>query len=334
MAAASDALLHTACDGKFVEYYGRFAQGDTTTPTDFATLSPLSTTQDHHVEEVMNKLMEALRSSPEHAQRVALLSKQDRTAGKYSSDKVLFRGVSSFEQMAALKDWLAIANIKKMHTFFFAVGEDDYIPVKVSKFSTETTLFHVFLGSSRGERKGPRYDNWALSEPYNDPSQRRFIAPLEALEGHRQPEHAAATVIKANAHDTDAYDCKERFGEEFACVESPHQRKLTNKKIASAGLNAAHLVAKYSDSSDPRAEEADFIPQIKYEVFGDEGYHDNLDTEVTPGQLIKSSKSAIVDHKTAEAEEIAEKLVFSRLQAPSSPALRKYVAEQLEKYKD
>ena len=232
-------------------------------------------------------------------------------------------------QLVATSDWLAQAHIKKVHTFFVAVGDSDYIPVKANKFSREATLMHVVLGATNGSHKAPKYVDWAKEDPWGNPSQSRFIYPLEMLEIVRQPNYSAATILKGNAFESEFIDQQWRYGAEYACVEAKGQAKDTKKKINSAGLNACGLVEALSDSSDPIAEELDGCVPIYYENYTEEGYCDDLDISVSPGEVMKALQLAVERKREQELTRLVENLAIAKLGAPKTPILCEYIAGKL-----
>lgn len=311
-------------------YFERFDAADTTVPGAQALL-PIAKALDDATEQALTGLMTVLRGSEEHRARVALLTEQPRTAGKFSRDKMLFEGVSAFEQMVAVSDWLADANIRKPHTFFLAAPDEDYVPLQAKKFKTvDANMMHVVLGATRGDHKAPKYTTWAESSPWEDTSQKTFIYALEGLEIIRQPHYSAATILKGNAFELDLINSEWRYGSEFACVESRGQAKDTPKKRQSSALNACTLVNRFSDVADPQASEKNIALPIKYEDYADEGYDDDLDTSVSPGQIIQAAERAIVGEESEDLEQLMETLVIAKVGVPATPVLRNHIAQILK----
>lgn len=309
-------------------YFNQFRNGDTTIPT-AQVLGSLSKTLDAAMEPVIIGFIDVLRTSPEHTARVEQLKKQPRTSGPFAQSKILLKDASAFEQMVAVGDWLAQAQIKKVHTLFVSVGDSDYIPVKANKFSKDATLMHVVLGSTSGSHKAPKYADWANEDPWADPSQTRFIYPLEMLEIVRQPHFSGATILKGNAFESEWINSDWRYGPQYACVEGRGQSKDTKKKINSAGLNACGLVEALSDSYDPTAKEVDVCVTVKYENYTEEGYRDYLDISVSPGEVMEATQLAIERKRGQELTRLVENLAIAKLGPPKTPILREYIAGKL-----
>ncbi len=312
-----------------VEYFNRFRGGDASIPPKEALL-PIAQQLDAAAQSVITEFVAKVEASPEHQARVALLQKQPRTAGKFSDSKVLMSDASSFEQMVAVNDWLQRTHIRDSHTLFFSAPENDYIPVRVQKYSGEfATVMNVTLGVSRGSHKLPRYKIWAEQDPRQDPTQEVFIHPLEVLEVVRQPQFSAATLIKGNAFEEDCIDTKWRYGLECACVESGNQSKPSPKKDRSAGLNACKLVEECSVVGDPRAEEMNVSHSVRYEDYTDDGYQDDLELSVSPGELIQAAETALVDRNAQELKRLIEELAIAMIGVPQAPSFRSYIAGRL-----
>lgn len=311
-------------------YFEQFSAADTTVPGKKALL-PIAKVLDAATEQALTGLMTVLRGTKEHQARVALLEKQPRIAGNFDSSKVLFEGLSAFEQMVAMSDWLADAHIRKSHTFFLSAGgADDYVPLQAKKFkTTHANMMHVVLGSTSGSHKAPKYADWAETDPREDVGQSVFIYPLEGLEIIRQPYYSAATVLKGNVFEKRKIDSQWRYGDEFACVETRGQKKATAKKQSSAGLNACTLVNRFSNEADPKAEEVDIALPIKFENYADEGYNDNLNTSVTAGAVVNAVKQVFVKQDWADLCRLMETLTIAKLGVPTTPALKQHIAERL-----
>lgn len=314
-----------------VKYYENVKQGDTSLPGRPAQLS-IAETLDHTTKGIVEGLTQVLQSSPEHKQRVKLLLDQPRTAGKFAESKIILEDISPFEQMVALSDVLARRKIKKTHSYFFGAENDDHIPVQVKPQST-TTMMHAVLGSTRGERKAPKYTEWAQSDPRKDSSQKRFIPVLEALEIVRQPQYSAATILKGSAFDTDYIDEKWRYGSTYACVEDKGQAKDTPKKNRSAGLNACTLLEHCSDYDDPYAEDKSITLPLSFDEYLDRGIIDETDFAVSSGGVIQDSEEAIMEDKGEELTRDMEKLTISRIGSVSTPALANYIGEKVLSWK-
>ncbi len=313
-------------------YFRRFRAGDTTVPG-AAVQKSIATLLDRTEATVVNDLLNTLRMSDEHRARIGELNAQPTLAGKFNSDKVIFdyETASSFEQMAALSDWLAQKKIRTDHTFFFSVPNDDYIPVYVKKYATEATAMHVRLGATQGTHKAPKYEDWAGTDPWFNDAQKRFIHPLEALEIVRQPNFSAATMLKGNAYERDLVDTNHRYGLEYACVEEKGQSKNSSKKINSAGLNACSFTHIFSDRTDPTADEFDVTLPVNYEDYTEDGYLDDLDIGVTPGKLMKAAEKVLINnYDDGELTRLMENLTIAKLGVQRTPMLSEHIARKLE----
>jgi hypothetical protein len=313
-------------------YFRRFRDGDATVPT-AAVQKSIATLLDGTEAIVVNDLLNTLRMSNEHQARIRELNAQPTLAGNFHSDKIIldYDSSSSFEQMAALSDWLAQKQIKKDHTFFLSAPGDDYIPVYVKKYSTKaTTAMHVMLGSKKGSHKAPKYEDWAVTDPWFDNDQKRFIYPLEALEIVRQPDFSAATVLKGNAFEFEGIDANHRYGSTYACVEDKGQSKNSSKKIKSAGFNACALTDRFSDAADPTADEANISLSVNYKDYAGEGYLDDLDISVTPGKLMKAAEKVLIDNgDDGELRQLMENLTIAKLGVQRTPLLSQHIAQKL-----
>jgi hypothetical protein len=315
-------------------YFERFREGDTSIPSEQA-LKPLSKLLDAVTLSVVTDLMQVLRASNEHQARVGLLQIQNRTAGKFSRDKILLQNASNFEQMIAMADWLSRVRIRDSHTFFISGLNDDYIPVQVKKYpKLDANMMHVRLGATSGAHKAPKYTDWAASDPWRSETQKVFIYALEALEIVRQPQFSAATIIKGNAFESEYVESEWRYGSAYACVEDKGQSKggqpkTTPKKEKSAGLNAVALADALSDAADPIAIDTNLCTTLRYEDYSDDGYIDDLDISVSPGAFIQAAETAVVDQDTSDLTRLMENLVISKLQVPRTPMLCNYVVQKL-----
>lgn len=321
-------------------YFDRVNEGDATVPSEQALL-PLSRALDSTVKSVVQGLMNGLYCCPEHDARVTLLRGRKRLSGKYSKREIIFEGISPFEQMSSIAGWLSSTHTRKLHTLFLesrCIGSDDhdYIPTRIMPAkrdeSADATTMQVFLGSTTGARKAPRYVDLAELDP--NPREhdiyKFFIDSLTSLEIVRQPQYSAATVLKGNAYGLAHIDADWRYGETYACVEDKGQSKPASmKKERSAGLNACALLDKLSDSSDPIAEEKNLCLEAHYEDYAAEGYADDLDISVSAGAIIKAAKTAIVDQNDEGLARQMQNLTISILGKQSTPALREQMANIL-----
>jgi hypothetical protein len=322
-----------------VNYFNRIEQGDSATPT-LAAYKPIAQKLDAVTAVVLKDLMDVLKATPEHTSRVQLLQNQDRTAGKYHSSKILMKDASPFEQMVAISDWIGRNAFRKDRTLFIsapsypAVEEGaigDYIPVLAKKFpTTSMSAMHVVLGSTTGSHKAPKYENWALHDPWDNPSDTRFIYSLEGLEMVRQPNYSAATVLKGNAFELETkIDCQWRYGAKYACVESKGQSKDSQKKQSSAGLNVCAMLETFCNISDPLAKEADICLGVQYEKYSDNGYADNLNLRTPIYQIIKSAQTAIYNNDDTHLKTMMENLTISKIGIPKTPDFKRYIADKI-----
>ena len=315
------------------QYFERYRTGDTTLPSADA-LASISRVLDASARDCINRFMQVLRASNEHEARVGTLQAQPSSAGRFAAHKIRLHDASSFEQMVAINDWLTRVRIRGNHTFFLS-ADDDYVPVQVKKYAgLDANMMHVRLGATSGAHKAPKYTDWALNNPWDNPTQKVFIYALEGLETVRQPHFSAATMIKGNAFDNDYIDESWRYGDTYACVEGKGQSKAgqptaTGKKVKSAGLNLATLTDDFANAADPLAVERDFCLNVNYEDYSDNGYADDLVVTVTPGALVQAAETAIVDRDTTELNRLMENLVIAKLPAPKTPMLCDYMAGRL-----
>jgi len=303
------------------QYFQRVGQGDLSTPGTKG-LKYLSKKIDEVTKSVYDELEEVLTDTPEHKRRLALLKQQPRTGGTNSVAKALFKDVSPFEQMVVVKEWQEDVALRDTHTFCLAKGQDDFIPVRA-----KAGLMQTVLGTTTGSHKAPKYEDWAVNDPWANPSQKPFIHPLESLEIVRQPQFSGATVLKGNAFETECVDQAWRYGTEKGCVELKGQSKNSQKKLASAGLNLAELEKTFTDAEDP-AESPNICNPISYEDYADEGYRDEVD-EVSPAKLVSATRKAIINQNDTDLEDCMKKLFIAKIGTPSTPGLRTYIAAQL-----
>lgn len=314
--------------GTIVRYFEQFNQGEVVVP-EAPVQFRIAQVLDAATNATVTNMINVLKASPEHQARVTLLQGQARLAGPYKQAKVILNDISSFEQMVALSDWLGRVKIQKPHTFFFS-SKDDYVPVKANKYKcVSANMMHVMLGSTRGDHKAPKYEDWAANDPWQDERQKVFACPLEALEIVRQPDYSAATMLKGNCFEMAVIETDWRYGSVYACVEEKGQSKNSPKKLKSAGLNACSLVKGLADESDPKATESDIALSIHFEDYAPEGYADDLNTEVTPGGIIEAAKQAIEQQTDEKIKRAMEILTIAKLGVPRTPMLKRYIGERL-----
>lgn len=312
-----------------IDYFDRFKDGDVTIPAPSALL-PISRKLDAVAQRTIDDLLATLRASPEHRRRVQTLLAAPRTSGSFARSKIILDGASPFEQSAAIQSFLEQRPIQRPHTWFVASG-DDCVPVRVNKpKNSNASMMHVVLGATKGDRKAPKYEDWAINDPTDNARQKVFVKPLTALEIVRQPGFSAATVMKDTAFADLTIDSEHRYGSECACVEDKGQSKNTPKKQRSAGLNACKFVEVFADESDPQAEETDICDSIQFEDFAEEGeYRDDLDLSVTAGGMMKAAEKAIVRHEDSDLERLMHRHVVATLGVPETPSLRGRMAQLL-----
>jgi len=281
-----------------VNYYKNFHDGDSTIPSPIV-LKEISDCINYVTQDVLDDLASQLRSSDLHTRRVSILAAAPRTSGPYKENKVLFRNVSPFEQFLAFKDYMASTQIKDVHTYFIDSNTDEYVQVRIKPNEKNTNLFHLMLGATRGDKAAPEYEDLAKGGSNVERLEGIFGESLLALEVVRQFDCSGATLIKENSYQMGMMNSEERYGNKLACVELKGQtnKSIRNKKLLSAGLNACYLAKKYSECSDPMALHKFISSDIVYEeMFSDDedGYIDDFDVSVSVGQLILSSKKAIL----------------------------------------
>jgi hypothetical protein len=300
-----------------VTYFNNYSNGETTLPSKQVLLQ-LSPILDQAMGDVIVDLTNILKNSPEHQARVNLLTAQPRAAGTYDGSKVIFDGVSPFEQTVAIESWLTQRRIRNVHTFFLSTP-NDYIPAQVKKIQgKDSTLMHTVLGSTRGMKKAPKYEDWADNDPINTPEQKVFIDPLKYLEVVRQPYFSSATIFKSNSYDAGLIDSEWRYGKEYACVELKGQSKNSKQKIASAALNACALLDLYSDVNDPNADDRVMTPDLDIDE----------DLSVTVGEFMDATKKAIVDQNMTDLTQVMENLFLNQLEEIDTPLLEDFVNQK------
>lgn len=305
-------------------YFKRVDKGDLR-PPEKAGLKYLARTIDQASKRAYDDLALIVRQSPEHLRRKAELEKQPRTVGKSSVAKAILKSTSSFEQMVALDDWVGGKKFTEKHTFCLAKGDDDYVPVSVKSSS----LMDLVLGSTRGDHKAPKYDKWAEKDPWKDPYQEPFIYPLEALEMVRQPSYIGATVLKGNAFESEWIDQEWRYGATKGCVETRGQRRESQKKRQSAGLNLAALAEEWACEEDPKCKDVNICLEPRYENYADEGYQDDRKVDVSPGKLIAAARKTIVAQDPTDLDALMKQLFIAKIGGVSTPALREHIVAEM-----
>jgi hypothetical protein len=317
-------------------YFKNYEDGDASLP-ERKVLSLISRKIDDTMQSVLDDFSNVLGNSPEHIQRVQALSNSPRLAGKYKVSSIKFADCSEFEQMMAVRGWLEQKNIRSIHTLFFAAAigrdeKDDYIPVYVNaKPTMRASTMHVVLGSTRGAKAAPRYDDMAAanSDPKNDPRSSIFLNALSALEVVRQFDYASATIIKDLAYKEDVIDYKWRFGSDYSCVEAKGQSKPAgaySKKYMSAAKNTCAIVKEYSTDDDPLAEECVITPDLNFEDYSldEDQYRDDLDVSVSGNELMKSAKKAIINKNDEDLKVLMQNLAIHHIGQVKSPLLARH----------
>lgn len=305
-----------------VTYYDSVKEGNYTAPPQEVQLY-ISAKVDAAVNKAFSDLSTSLKDSKEHALRVEEIKRQPRTAGATSKSKAILREATSFEQYSALRSWQEQTSITKTHTFVLANPKDpdDYIPVTVKANSA----MQIILGSTKGERKAPKYADWAEQDPRLIESQKRFIAPLESLEEVRQPNFSAATLIKSGAFTNNLIDTKWRYGLDHACVESPGQSRNTTKKQASAGKNLTELFERFPESDSHR----NIGTPVVYEDYSSDGYKDELPLTVTPFNLLEATQKSILRKDDTDLDNLARILFMTHIGPQKTPAVQNKIVETL-----
>jgi hypothetical protein len=294
-----------------------------------AVMREISETLDRKMGDVVNKFLNSLHTSKDHEERVKLLKKADRCSGKYDKSKVIFLDINPYEQMGAIDTWLKEVKIAKKHTFFLSVKDDDYIPAAANKIDgLEATLMHVVLGATRGEKKAPKYKEWAESDPRE--SREEFMKPLLALEVVRQPNFSCASLLKDEAYRNDIIDYSWRYGSTYACVEDKGQSLNSPKKITSAGLNLCSMLHEKSSDDDLLADEVVINSEVEFRNFCDEKTLDDLDVSVSVGELFRSVHKAFIKKDETDLEKCLENLFISSLGSSSTNNVKKLAADILE----
>lgn len=308
-----------------LNYFQRAKEGDLTLPSP-ASLKYISSVIDQASKNAYTTVSQIVKESPEHLLRVAEINSQPRTSGASSIDKAILWNASSFEQMFALKEWQATkTTLHSPHTFIFGTGENDFYRVKVS----DTSPMKILLGTTRGEHKAPKYEEWAVNDPWSNPNHTRYIHPLENLEIVRQPDFLSATLLKGNPFEEDLIDQSWRYGKEMACVELKGQAKNSPQKLQSSGLNLTTLTKEFADLHDLTAKETNICRTLHFEDFSDEGYQDDAIIDVSPGKILTATEKTIVNQNNDDLNDLMEKLFIAKIGVQTTPALRKHIVKRL-----
>lgn len=305
-----------------LDYYSSIANGDYTPPTP-QVQQYISEKIDAAANNAISDISNILKHSREHRLRVIEIQKQPRTAGASSITKAILQNATTFEQYSALRTWQEETAITKTHTFVFANPKDpnDYIPVSVKANSA----MQIMLGSTTGERKAPKYTDWAQNDPRLTGSQRRFIAPLESLEIVRQPEFSGATLMKSGAFSNNHINSEWRYGKDHACVEDKGQSKNTKKKLASAGLNLTELFHRFPDSDSDN----NIVTPAVYEDFVDIGYDDDAQITVTPYSLFTATRKSILTRDDTDLNNLASILFMTHIGPQNTPEVHDKIVRKI-----
>lgn len=314
--------MQTRSASAVADYYSSVKGGDYTLPTP-QVQQYISGKIDTAANNALTDVSTTLKNSREHRSRVMEIQRQPRTAGASSVTKAILRNATPFEQYSALKTWQEETAINKTHTFVFANPKDpdDYIPVSVKANSA----MQIMLGSTKGERKAPKYAEWAQNDPRLTDSQKRFIAPLESLEMVRQPEFSGATLLKSGAFANDHIDSEWRYGKDHACVESKGQGKNTAKKLASAGVNLTELFNRFPDSDSDN----NLVTRAVYEDYVDVGYNDDAQVIVTPHSLFKATRKSILTKDDTDLNNLVSILFMTHIGPQNTPAVQAKIERKL-----
>ncbi|NDD58174.1 MAG: hypothetical protein EBZ47_02820, partial [Chlamydiae bacterium] len=318
------------------KFYQNYRNGDTSIPNP-AVQREISDCYNGVMEEVLQNFADVVTITEAHGRRVSVLDKSKRLSGTYKPEKVIFKKTSPFEQFLAYQDYLQGKSIRKIHTQFLYTAGNDYIPVRISPpENKEANPMHIMLGATRGEKEAPPYKLLATGNDDAKKSEAIFAAPLFALEVVRQFDCSAATIIKENSYQAGVMDEEERYGSDLACVElkGQFQDATQKKKWKSAGLNICHLAKNNSDVTDPKALEVFINEPIVYEEMFpdcDDGYLDDFDISVSPGQMILASEKAISKGDYEEVTRICQNLAITVLgEGLKSKSLRNHFKEILK----
>lgn len=286
-----------------------------------------------------NKIVKRLRNSQEHQERLQEIAEQPRLANGYSFNKRILEGCSEFEQMVALNDYICSKRFTKIHTLSLAYKDNEYIPVQIKPTNDQSKkLMNVYLGTTQGNHKGPKYEKWAENDPRQDPYQEIFIDPLISLEIVRQPHYLGSTLLKDHSFITNHINEDWRFGtksdevyndgirdthKRTACVELKGQDKHTILKNQSAGSNLKGLLEEipYDDES--------FCIEPAFEDFIDEGNVDDMEVRISPEKIHKSMIKYVEKNKSDDLNKITDQLLAIRIGPSETPVVRKYVAKVL-----
>jgi hypothetical protein len=312
------------------EYFAKVVKEHDTTIPEKKVLLEISETLDRNMNVVANRFFSCLEASKEHEARVAFIKKADRLSGKFDPSKVIFKEVNPYEQMSTIKTWLHDTKITKSHTFFLSSLVDDYIPAGVKKIDgIDATTMHVVLGSTRGEKAAPKYEDWAIVDPLEN--QEAFMKPLTALEVVRQPNFSFATIVKDEAYRNEVIDNAWRYGSTYACVEDKGQSKNSQKKLRSAAFNLCSLINEKATHEDVFADDVIINNDIHFADFSLEKSKEALDVSVSIGELFKACNKAIIKKDEGDLQTCLENLFISNLGPVSTEMLKALIARILEK---
>ncbi|MES2198733.1 MAG: hypothetical protein V4489_01000 [Chlamydiota bacterium] len=183
----------------------------------------------------------------------------------------------------------------------------------------------IMLGSTKGDRKAPKYAEWAQKDPRWDTNQKRFIAPLESLEMIRQPGFSGATLIKSGAFSNNHINSDWRYGKAHACVEDRNQGNNTPKKIAGAGLNLTELLQRFPYMDSRRS-----IAKVAlYENYTNNGYRDDAEISVTPSQLFNATNKSIFRRDDTDLDDLVTKLFMTQIGPQTTPSVQHQIVNTL-----
>lgn len=296
-----------------------------------------------------HSLQRQLERSIEFQRAVEVIRKAPVCCGGFTKRrallKAILRGLTPFEQTAALCSWVKGPgkNIKKDHSFALASEEDRIVPiwVKRPKQRYKPSPMTVIVGHSAGKVgvRSPSYTKknekdfpgWDERDPKGNPDG-IFIEPINGLEMHRQPDYIGALLLKSNLYDRDSitnewrYKVYQRKPEEFAreaSVEIPQQqtKKAREVKKSSAGYNLAKMIEM------KHLRRKNLMPELHCEDYRD-WYNDNAEPFVSPYSIVKTFPAALKGNTDSLDEEMA-KLFAQKLGISTIPVVEIFAADTL-----
>lgn len=317
------------------EYVDSMLQGDyRACPKDIIT--EVSKVLDKSAEKTVRIYSSAVKSSLEHAPRVHKLSEIENPGHtSRKGTEIFLKDTHPFEQFIALEDYMASrAPQHRTVRLPFDSGSDGYVAYVNSCGVPQPTLMHIFIGSGKS---APKYEQWSESDPFLNPTQKKFINPLLWLENVRQPQFCAASTLKDCAYKYKIIDAEARYGQDLACVELKKQNVCFDSKQIAAG-NALHfMLDKALDGfNDPDLEEKPLCKNDDISLLL--GKSAKTDLSVLSSEVLEGAEKAIVEGDTTPLDEMIEKLILcslncSKVATPALSSLIEQRADQIEKKK-